>query len=305
MIEDLKSIINEKIINSNDTYKFNCIYCSDSTKSAVLYKNDNSYHCFKCGVHKNPIQLIEDFNLKILDNQYNDYLVSINKNNLFRIGNKTAYVIEEFAIDKDTLMLALSAKAIKYDSRAKRFIKNKNLSKYERFFAVDPYNAKIFLFNLTKLGNVLSYWAIDLRDFGKIKAFKDLKTLHTLIKSKKVVPESYNKLSEMLNITNIDISKPVIIFDDVINSLFIPNGIFTNNNYHIFDSLSRYYMFAYNSHGKRLYEEKKKIGEKVFNWESFFNDNLDLKRRKIYDLHDLKILENKINKEYEISKYFN
>lgn len=302
MLEILKKLELVDLKESSNKYKFNCIYCDDTKKNGTIYKESLKYHCFKCLTHKTIIEVLDEKNIVIDKNDYEDFTLTINKRNLFRINQKTIDYLKSKSVSRDDFKKIYNLIEVYEDKRSLRYIKNNLFDKKINKFLYNQSKSLIYFLNCDK-DNIIGYCVLDLNNFGKVAKYYDLKSIYKKFKQKALIEQSINDLSNHFNILELDLSKPITIFDDVKNSIFYDNSIFAINKYNIYDYLDSRYFYANNEHGKERYLEKLSLSKKVFNWENFLNYNSI--RNKIYDLKGLINYQKKSKKEYLIENFFN
>jgi len=111
----------------------------------------------------------------------------------------------------------------------------------------------------------------------KIWTFKELYENVYLQELDIIEAISYNKLSYLFNILNIDFEKEITIFEGFIDSIFMPNsigavGINTDYSFLVNNDLDIRFFFDNDDIGKRKSQEWLKKGFKVFLWEKLIND---------------------------------
>jgi len=128
---------------------------------------------------------------------------------------------------------------------------------------------------------------------------------------------SYNKLSYLFNILNINFEREITIFEGYVDSIFIPNsigavGINTDYSFLTNNDLDIRFFFDNDNIGKRKAHEWLKKGFKVFLWEKFVNDlakkDIDphaFKKRFNREIKDLNKLMCDYKMHYkDLDKYF-
>lgn len=129
---------------------------------------------------------------------------------------------------------------------------------------------------------------------------------------KDINPKYLNRKAEktncLYNIFNVDKSKPVMITEGPIDSMFLENSIatlgveITPDDKIQLETLKAYYIFDNDSTGKRMAEAHIKKGDYVFLWDKFLRDN---KYPKVKDINELIIkTDNTFFKFTDLEKYF-
>jgi len=308
MIEEI--LYQLPIKNKSETsnkYKFNCPFCGETKRRGNLYLTNNQYHCYKCNIHKNIIELSDEFGIQIQNQLYESLCLSLNKTSLFRLSNSVINYLKQKAISRSEIKKYYGLIEVYENNRSLRFIKSNLLdSKINKFL----YHEKTkFIYYLNCIDeSVIGFVILNLRNFGKPEQQKTYNAIVKNLNDKfslnlSLVNESINNLTKHFNILDIDIDKKIIIFDDIINSLFYNNGIFVTSYYNIYDVHNPFYFYANNLHGLSRRLEKKVQHYSVFDWKFFLKQNKI--KNKIYDLHDLKKFEKKNNYQHSLLNFFN
>lgn len=111
----------------------------------------------------------------------------------------------------------------------------------------------------------------------KIWTFKELYESVHLKELDVIEAISYNKLSYLFNILNIDFEGEITIFEGFLDSIFMPNsigavGINTDYSFLVNNDLNIRFFFDNDNIGKRKSQEWLKKGFRVFLWEKLIND---------------------------------
>lgn len=302
----IQTILNDKLKVSSlketeSQYRFNCLYCGDTKQRGNLYKENYHYHCYKCGTHRNLIEILDENEISLEKKDYDYILNIINRENLFRVSDELINELYSVGIEKSDFYKHYGLVDITEDKRSMRFIRNNLLIKFEDKFAYNEKDKTIYLLN-KKNDVIIGYIILNLRNFGKSEKLTGLSEIYDEMELTAYISRTHDVLSKMINILDIDLNLPITIFDDVINSLFFKNSVFTVNNRYIFDSHDRRYFYANNKHGHHLRMERMMEKELVFDWKTFLKDNGI--KNKIYDLHDLIKYQEKKGKKYLFKEYF-
>lgn len=303
-----------------DRIQFACVYCGDSTKNenkkrGNFFFNTMQYHCFNggCGVHMSIYNFMIDkhmiHNFTIAEQNYlKEISFSNSIINLKQIkstlGLETYFSdeIQKLSIEKSFLMTKLNLVEIK-GSKIEKYL-NDRLQKDFNKLAYDPKSKAIYIFNLTKEDRVIG---MQIKTFNKKNPYLTYKitNLHKMLgifdQKNKEMLEKMDYLSNIFGIFQVDLNKPITIFEGPFDSFLFPNSIAlcsAKNSLPFEIEGSRY--FYDNDNTGREYSIKKIIeGKPVFLWKKYLRDNELLEYvSKIKDLNDLLIFMRKNPKKY-------
>ena len=292
-----------RILPQHGRINFCCPYCGDSHKNprnkrGNIYLNKLKYVCFNCG--KNTYfdtfakdfdqQLDPDKKLEIIEHleknvTYTDYTNDFLESDLDELIKLTD-LVEKCNTTTDTPIYDLTP--IKPGSGVDKHLSGRGISPELR---QNIWQAKarksggtfehvIVLMN-RRGEDVLGIQIRNLKS-GKRRSFNVYNYEHILnwvkgeehgINVNKVV--LYTKLSYFFNIMNIDVSKPVTLFEGYIDSLFFPNsigvtGVNTDLTFLENSGIDLRYFYDNDNEGDKKSIEKLDQGRQVFLWGKLF-----------------------------------
>lgn len=290
-----------------DRLNFACPYCGDSTnqykKRANIYWANLMYHCFNdgCKKHTNLVTFFKDFDAPIknmeelgffLDYirenrvviQTKDYLEHTTFQNLFDYGVPYEEVKEKLKLQHPSENLTIE-----------KYLKARFMHFKLDHFLYDPKKDQLYVLHLSPNRSKILGWQI--RNFSERRAkyvSYNIEKINYLIRGKGIDRSEeeiikLNTTSLYFGLTSVDFSKPVTIFEGVIDSFLQPNSIAitgADKPTEMFDDISTVrYLFDNDPAGRRVMESKLKRRKSVFMWNKLVRDYKV--QEKVKDLNDL------------------
>jgi hypothetical protein len=219
------------------------------------------------------------------------------------LNQSTIDYLKENAISREDFKKGFGLIEVYEDKRSLRFVKsNKYNIKIDRFLYCFK-TKRVYFLNMHE-GKIIGYCFLALKDFGKAFSFTSLNNIYQKLDIDKKINESLDSITTHFNILELDLDKPITIFDDVRNSIFYNNSVYALDKYYIYDYFKPQYFFANNKHGLFRRIEKKKKDFKSFDWKSYLKSNKIT--NKIYDLKGLINLDSKkLENQKVFENFFN
>lgn len=332
-----------KIIEKHDRLTFACPICGDSHKDlhmkrGHLFFNNLYYKCYNEDCRSTFTKLCKDYDVRLDPTKKMELIhyIDLNFQRIKRneddwiIGNLTKLInINDLQDWFDSGEGPLKGfKPVEFGSQVYMYLLERGIPRdfiSELFYEGIKHNGKWsepYVVFVNKINDkVIGMQERNLkkgyeRKF-KIWTFKDL--YENIYKEELDIVEaiSYNKLSYLFNILNVDFEKQITIFEGYIDSIFIPNsigavGINTDYSFLTNNDLDIRFLFDNDNIGKRKAKEYLKKGFKVFLWEKLVNDLAKkekdphaFKKRFNINIKDLNKLMQIYKMHYkELDKYF-
>lgn len=292
-----------KITIKHDRLSMACPICGDShtdntQKRGHLFLNNLYYKCYNENCRSTFTQLCKDYEIAIdpniklelinyIDTNFQKYQQNDDEwfNGKFEKLIKLDDLQEWFDSGEGPLH---SFKPVQFGSKVYTYLLNRGIpdktiidSFYEGIKTNGKWHEPHIVF-LNKMGDkVIGMQERNLesglkRRF-KIWTFKEVYEQVYQIKLDDIEAISYNKLSYLFNILNINFESEITIFEGYIDSIFMPNaigavGINTDYSFLVNNDLDIRFFFDNDNIGKRKSHEWLKKGFKVFLWEKLCND---------------------------------
>jgi hypothetical protein len=138
--------------------------------------------------------------------------------------------INDVAVERSFLMSKLNLQEIK-GSKIQKYLYDR-LQYDNNKLAYDPLNNNIHIFNLTKENHVIG---MQIKTFSKRNAYLTYKilNLHEMLgiykETNKEILEKMNHLSNIFGIFDINLNKPVTVFEGPFDSFLFPNSLATSS----------------------------------------------------------------------------
>lgn len=335
-----KLIINDR---KHDRLSFACPICGDSHKDPSqkrghLFYNNLYYKCYNEDCRSTFTKLCKDFDIHIDPSKKMELIDYIDLNFQRIKRNEDNWIIGNLTklIEYDDLKTWFDSgrgplknfRPVSFGSQAYTYLLNRGIPKdliSELFFEglrVNGKWAETHIVYVNKINDkVIGMQERNLKS-GQERRFKiwTFKEMYESIYEEtldEIEAISYNKLSYLFNILNIDFEKEITIFEGYIDSIFIPNsigavGINTDYSFLTNNDLDIRFFFDNDFIGKKKAYEWLKKGFKVFLWEKLIIDlakkDVDPHRFKRLFNNNVKDL-NKLMCDYkihytELDKYF-
>ena len=317
-LEEVKSLVNkileknfpgnsqkQKIYTSTNRLNFSCPYCGDSDdprkKRGNLYVDSLAFKCYNggCGIFKDIIGLLSDNDLngELTLDQLDEarHTISIKKTNRRLSAKIDVFLLENYRdiiITREYYKEKL--KLIEVPRPIKEYLNSRNQYVDERYLYC-PQKKSIHILNLTSdYKNILG---LQLRNMNKNAYNKyftyKLSGIHkNLLKNsdpdflKKA--EDLDPISLVFGFSTVDLDATVTIFEGPFDSFLFPNsvGLCSINNPFPFDISNKRWFFDGDDSGREEMRKKIAVGETVFLWKKFLDDN-NLPERDKWDLNDV------------------
>lgn len=336
-----KLIINDK---KHDRLSFACPYCGDSHKDPYqkrghLFFNNLYYKCYNEDCRSTFTKLCTDFDIKIdlnkklelinyidlnfhaLKKNEDDWIIG-NMNKLINFDD-LKYYLDNSALSKLKNIMPVNEGSKVYNYLVNRGIPKKNIS--ELFYECIKINngwTEPYLIFINKIGDkIIGMQERNLKS-GLSRRFKiwTFKELYESIYEEEldvIEAISYNKLSYLYNVLNVDFEKPITVFEGYIDSIFMPNsigavGINTNYSFLLNIDADLRFFFDNDITGHKKSYKYLKEGRTVFLWNKLIDDlskkEINKKQFKLWfndNIKDLNALFKHFRIHYsELYKYF-
>lgn len=304
-----------------------CPYCGDSSKDETqkrgnLYWDTLQYHCFNCGQHSDAYQFLKDNGIRLNSDdtiELIDYVKEhkIDVNHAEVLQHNVITTLLELAPTKQTLRDKLGFEDIKVGDMPWIYLRNRMLSKKLEYFMYSPRDKRLYIMNIGPGDKVVG---MQSRSLVKTKSSRYL--TYDLMKIREWLEEdnsnineelisSINKVSTLFGILQVDMTRPVTIFEGPMDSLFMHNSLALASAQRDTTELDEIptvrYMFDNDKVGKEKMMQKMKRGKSVFTWDKFITKNkMDKYHKPIKDLNDLVMaaFETKSDCLKRIEEYF-
>lgn len=295
---------------------FACPYCGDShtdahKKRGNIYTLTYYYKCYNCGKYRNLEQFLKDFNKTL---ETNELLLA-------REMNASGRTEQRFI---DPMMLHDTAELIKWSvdrseieekfklvplDRTRVFVYlKKRLQPDLTRFSWNHDKQQLYIFHLIpNTTRVLGYQIRNFVSTPKYLTFKLSRIYEELGKTVTDEVLAFDDISSAFGILEMDLTKPVTVFEGPLDSFLYKNSIATcSSNIDSPIQLSTLrYMYDYDKAGREAALEKLNEGKNVFLWKKLFHDTGIDEPVKKMDLTDLVVLAKRKNIQFpRLSNYF-
>jgi predicted RNA-binding Zn-ribbon protein involved in translation (DUF1610 family) len=304
----LQSILNERHSNyekrevhpKHGRLNFACPYCGDSTndnykKRGNIYINDGLYFkCYNCGKYRGIQGFLRDFSIS-LDA---DELVTVRSLEKAAVSlNKTLDPmifldrdnLSKWAIERDEI--EMKQKLVPLDRTRIYVYLQKRLQPNLARFSWNEEKQQLYIFHLIpNTTKVLGYQIRNFKYKPKYMTFKLSKIYEEM--GKEVTDEvlEIDDISTSFGILELDLSKPVTIFEGPLDSFLMRNAAATcSSNIDFPLSIGNIrYMYDYDKAGREAAIKKVSEGTSVFLWQKLLSDmGIIIEHHKKMDLTDL------------------
>lgn len=304
-----------------DRVQFACPYCGDSQKDnrkkrGNIFLDTLYYHCFNgdCG-SRMPIYYflkqrgqLEKFSLpeQLYLKNTASLSTSINLRSLkekFGLEMFFSDEVKNLGVNRSFLIKSLKLQEIS-GSKIEKYLVNRLQTNFKKF-AYDPKDRNVYVFNLTADGEDVI--GMQIKTFKKRNPYltHKLSSIHEMLgiydEDHKEQLEKIDHLSTIFGIFEIDINKPITVFEGPLDSFLFPNslGICSAKNSLPFDIEGARYFYDNDKTGKDYAMKKIAINKSVFLWRKYIEDNkLSQFSNKIKDLNDLLMFIRDHKKKY-------
>jgi hypothetical protein len=301
-----------------DRISFACVYCGDSFKDprkkrGNLFAGTMQYHCFNgdCKAHMSIYDFLKDkkqldnfsieeqFHMKEAGDQRSIDMKKLKES----LGLETFFSdeIKDLSVERDLFMRKLGLYEIK-GSRIEKYLLGRLQRDFSKF-AWDPKKNLLYVFNLNKEKDHII--GCQIKTFNKRNPYLTwkLSRIHEelgILKPENVESlEKMDFLSNVFGILQVDLNKPITIFEGPLDSFLFPNAvaICSAKNSMPFDIEGSRYFYDNDETGRTYSLKKIQEGKGVFMWRKFMEENELLTiDTKIKDLNDLLIFLRKTRK---------
>jgi predicted RNA-binding Zn-ribbon protein involved in translation (DUF1610 family) len=297
---------------------FACPYCGDSAndsrkKRGNIYLNDGLYFkCYNCGKYRRIQGFLKDFSISLeadeivlvreLEKKSETLRKSLDPSVFLNKENLMSWAIDRQTIEDKNKLVPLDRKRI-------QVYLQKRLQPDLRRFSWNEEREQLYIFHLIPETNkVLGYQIRNFKAQPKYLTFKLSKIYEDLGLE---VPDEVldiDDISTTFGILDLDLSKPVTVFEGPLDSFLYRNSAATcSSNIDFPVSLGNLrYMYDYDKSGKEAAMKRASQGRPVFLWKKLLTDLgiLDTINKKM-DLTDLLVLcKRKGIKLPRLSNYF-
>ena len=307
----------KKIEPKHGRLNFACPYCGDSSqdsrkKRGNLYLNDGLYFkCYNCGKYRRIQGFLRDFKISLEADEIVLVRELEKKSETLRKSLDPSIFLNrenlmEWAIDRETS--EEKNRLVPLDRKRIQVYLQKRLQPDMRKFSWNEEREQLYIFHLIPDTNkVLGYQIRNFKSQPKYLTFKLSKIYEELGLD---VPEEVldiDDISTTFGILELDLGKPVTIFEGPLDSFLYRNSAATcSSNIDFPISLGNVrYMYDYDRAGKEAAMKKASEGRPVFLWKKLLSDLGILDLNKKMDLTDLLVLcKRKSLKLPKLSNYF-
>jgi predicted RNA-binding Zn-ribbon protein involved in translation (DUF1610 family) len=279
----------QEIHPKHDRLNFACPYCGDSQtdswkKRANVYEKGFNYHCFNCGEHTTYEKFLKDFD-KNVDPKEMVYLREQHEKFAtagLSSGSLDPYIflqvdhVEKWAVDRVELIKKMGCTEAR-GTKIETYLKKRMQMDMNRF-AWNQQAQKLLIFNLTQDGKrVLGFQIRNFVAKPKYLTFKLDKIYEEIFQREIPQDETFeyaNSISITFNILNIDINKPITVFEGPLDAFLFKNAVAVCSvkNEFPFDFPVRW-MYDYDKAGKEASLKRINKGEPVFLWKKFLQES--------------------------------
>jgi len=291
----------QKIRDYRDRITFSCPYCGDSMKSDYKKRGNfilngkfaNFFKCHNCGEFKRIDKFFSDFKVDLELNVINYIAKNIED---FSIHSNVKYdmslfldmdSVEKYAIDRQEFLNFFRLTEVKGTSVWSWL--NRRLQYDDSKFMYNPSKNYLLILNLTPSGKILGTQRRNFKGENKYMTYRIVKLYELMKRNVEAIPDEIDVISQIFNISLIDYTKPVTLFEGAFDSFLFKNSLGNAgaNKSFPFDINYRAF-FDYDKTGIEKSVEKINEGIKVFLWTKFLND-INAPYRKKWDLNDILI----------------
>lgn len=307
----------KKIEPKHGRLNFACPYCGDSSndsrkKRGNIYLNDGLYFkCYNCGKYRRIQGFLRDFKISLEADEIVLVRELEKKSETLRKSLDPSIFLNqenlmEWAIDRE--MIEAKHRLVPLDRKRIQVYLQKRLQPDMQKFSWNEEREQLYIFHLIPNTNkVLGYQIRNFKAQPKYLTFKLSKIYEDLGLD---VPDEVldiDDISTTFGILQLDLGKPVTIFEGPLDSFLYRNSAATCSSSIDFPiSLGNLrYMYDYDRAGKEAAMKKASQGRPVFLWKKLLTDLGILDINKKMDLTDLLVLcKRKSLKLPKLSNYF-
>jgi hypothetical protein len=298
----------QKIYHAANRLNFSCPYCGDSSSSRKkrgnFYLDTLTYKCYNggCGIYKDAFSMFRDFSVisKLESDEKEDIIQTIK---LGKEKRKTHFGdidislffdadFKKLVIDRDLFVEKMGLENVK-GSKIENYLIRRN-QKPDKKFAWDQKTQKLYLFNLTKDGEILGLQFRNMSGTSGSKYYT-YKLSGIWEKMLGVTDEDFlnearkiDPVSHVFNVGMISFDHTITVFEGPMDSWLWKNSVAlcSVENKFPFEVENIQYWYDWDNAGRHKHSELLSEGKKVFNWKKFLLDH-ELPINKKWDLNDL------------------
>jgi hypothetical protein len=316
---EFSSEIKRTPVSHKDRISFSCVYCGDSLKDprkkrGNIFSATMQYHCFNgdCNAHLSIYDFLKDkghLNSFTVEEQFfmketNDKRSLDLKKLKASLGLETFFSdeIDDLSVDREFFIKKLGLQEIR-GSRIEKYLLGRMQRDFHKF-GWDPKNNLLYVFNLnSSLDRIIG---CQLKTFKKKNPYLTwkLSKIHQELgiykEENREILEKMDFLSNIFGILQIDLNKPITIFEGPLDSFLFPNavGICSAKNSLPFEVEGSRYFYDNDHTGREWSLRRIQEGKSVFLWRKFLKENeLTVTESIIKDLNDLLIYLRKHKKQ--------
>jgi len=323
LASEFSSEIKREPIPHKDRISFACVYCGDSVKDprkkrGNIFSGTMQYHCFNgdCKAHMSVYDFLKDkaqLNNFSIEEQFfmkelNDKRSLDLKKLKASLGLETFFSdeIADLSVDREFFLKKMNLQEIK-GSRIEKYLVGR-LQKDFHKFAWDPKGNLLYVFNLNNTSDRII--GCQLKTFNKKNPYLTWKLtkihqeLGIFNPDNAEVLEKMDFLSNIFGILQVDLNKPITIFEGPLDSFLFPNsvGICSAKNSLPFEVEGSRYFYDNDYTGREWAVKRIQEGKSVFMWRKFLQDSeLMVTESIIKDLNDLLLY---VRKHKKVCKRF-
>ena len=302
-------------------FQFACPFCGDSAtdnnkkRAHILLdgKFKGLFKCFNCGKSMDIGKFFKSFNTEF-DISTTEKLIELGNNTHRKdemIENGIDMIVdlsqvEEYAVEIEDLMRITGFVEIGASNKNEAYYYLLNRCQFGfNNYLYDPNGHNLIVLNRVGESKIVGFQMRDLSGHRMAKYLSyNLDRIHKEIFHDNVeVPKHINDLSLMFNIFNINVRKQIIITEGPMDAFLLHNAVAsTGANKNIPLKLNFCYLYDDDETGRKHAIEKISSGSYVFLWTKFKNE-YGLPNRKKWDVNDVIIYLNSINKNTKINWY--
>jgi hypothetical protein len=318
--ESLKLVLNSEFSSDikrqpnthTDRISFACVYCGDSAKDprkkrGNIFSATMQYHCFNgdCNAHMSVYDFLEEkhqlSNFTIDEIYYmketGDHRTVDLKKIKASLGLETFFSdeISDLSVDREFFMKKKNLQEIR-GSRIENYLRNRLQTDFQKF-GWDPKQGLLYVFNLNETKDRIL--GCQLKTFKKTNPYLTWKIsrihqeLGIFKEENRKNLEKMDFLSNIFNIFQVDLNKPLTVFEGPLDSFLFPNSVAlcSAKNSLPFEINGARYFYDNDQTGKEWAVKRISEGSSVFLWRKYIreNDELSTNESKIKDLNDLLI----------------
>lgn len=297
----------QKIKVATDRFQFACPFCHDSAsdnkkkRGNFIFKQGpfyNCYKCFNCNKFFSIQKFFKEFNMTLPLDAI-DYLAE-HKSAQQEVVNKSASAFRDsmfcseemtrLGISREKMMVDFGLVEVQSNLRAYTYLTNRCITKMDNFL-YDPKSDGLVILNRVN-GKIVSFQMRSLREHHKGPKYVtvSLKMIHEkILKDDVVIDSELEMFSMIFNLYNIDPSRPILVTEGPIDSMFLPNCIATLGAAKKVDiSIPLWYVYDSDKKGNKEAIAKLRKGAQVFMWEKL-KKQYRMPSREKWDVNDFVI----------------